>query len=147
MPVLFLLKFRRKRNKIGVQKKMLEHLGGETWGFLVPGRVGSTLVKLWQMIPLPLASLNKKCFLERTIKQAGCKHRQPKYLSALLLGMEVKRKIKDSLTKSYTPSSWAFHITRCGRTEWGCLKKLLLFCSWRALGWVGYMPGELVLLV
>lgn len=68
-------------------------------------------------IPAP-GPVNKKRFLERILKKQDVnKHQQLKCSPAQLLGKEVKLKIEDSLTKSYTPSSWALHIMRCGRTE------------------------------
>lgn len=89
---------------------MLEHLGGEASGFLV----GLSLTSG----PPTIGLCQSKVLLGRpVIKQAGHKQQQRKYLPAQLLGVETKLKIKDSLTKSYTPSSWALHIMRCGQTE------------------------------
>lgn len=47
---------------------MLDHLGGEARGFLVPDRARGTVVKLWPMAPLPLATVNKQCSLEMNDK-------------------------------------------------------------------------------
>lgn len=68
-------------------------------------------------IPAPGPCQQEVVLGKNNKKQDVNKQQQLKCSPAQLLGMEVKLKIKDSLTKSYTPSSWALHIMRCGRTE------------------------------
>lgn len=68
-------------------------------------------------IPAPGPCQQEVLLGKNNKKQDVNEHQQLKCSPAQLLGMEVKLKIKDSLTKSYTPSSWALHIMRCGRTE------------------------------